>query len=370
MVMVTLSLVATSCSVASSSSASAESVTQSGSSTIVASEGPNHSLYVYWQSFGSDTWNKQIVAGKDTAYSTPRVIQVLSHAVIAVEGPTHTLDVYTDSGPHGAWRRSVVGGKETTYATPGIAISKAVGGTTKTGTDIVAVGPHNTLNVYWNIAGTAKWSEHAIAGQGTTFSAAAIVQDNGAAMNVAAEGPNHSLDFYWSSNNLKWNATPAAHSDGTVYSAPAIAVSKNVAGSKELGTYVVFEGPDNTLRDHWNVAGKAANGWQTVAGKHTTYSAPAEANIIGAVNIVAEGPDHALDTYWTDTNVWHPNSLAKGYVYAAPTVTQTSDAGNSRKAGMEITAEGPGHSLYDYWNISGVGGTTREEVVGTGWSFA
>jgi hypothetical protein len=368
MVMATLSLVATSCSVAGP--AKAESPTQIGSSTVIASEGPNHSLYIYRQPFGSDTWKKQIVAGMDTTYSSPRVIQVLSHTVIAVEGPTHTLDVYLDNGQADAWRRYVVGGKETTYATPGIALSKAVGGTKKTGTDIAVVGPHNTLNVYWNIAGTSKWSEHAIAGKGTTFSAAAIVQDNGPAMNVTAEGPNHSLDFYWSSDNVKWTAAPVSHSAGTVYSAPAIAVSKNVAGTGALGTYVAFEGPGNILRAHWNVAGKAASGWQTVAGKHTTYSAPSAANIIGAVNIVAEGPGHALNTYWTDSNTWHPNSFARGGVYAAPTITQTSNAGGSGKYGLEIVAEGPGHSLYDYWNISGVGGTTREQVAGAGWSFA
>ena len=189
-------------------------------------------------------------------------------------------------------------------------------------------------------------------------------------MNVAAEGPHNSLDFYWSSNNTKWTATPAPHSDGTVYSAPAIAVSGNVDGSGSLGTYVVVEGPDHSLRDYWNIAGVPTSGWQTVAGKNTTYSAPSEANIIGAVNIAVEGPDHALDTYWTDTSTWNPSPEGKGIIYSAPTIAATSDAGNSGEPGLEITAQGASHSLYDYWNIAGVPTWGREKVTPPGWSFA
>lgn len=350
--------------------AAAESVTQLGSSTVIASEGPGHSLYLYRQSFGASGWKKQLIAGKGTTYSSPSVIQVLSVGVITAEGPGNTLDVYMDNGRGGAWRRSVVGGKGTTYSAPGIAVSTSVAGTAHTGTDIVVEGPHSTLNVYWNVAGRATWSEHAIAGKGTTYSAPAIVQDNGPAMNVAAEGPHNSLDFYWSSNNTKWTATPAPHSDGTVYSAPAIAVSGNVDGSGSLGTYVVVEGPDHSLRDYWNIAGVPTSGWQTVAGKNTTYSAPSEANIIGAVNIAVEGPDHALDTYWTDTSTWNPSPEGKGIIYSAPTIAATSDAGNSGEPGLEITAQGASHSLYDYWNIAGVPTWGREKVTPPGWSFA
>lgn len=163
---------------------------------------------------------------------------------------------------------------------------------------------------------------------------------------------------------------PAPHSDGTVYSAPAIAVSGNVDGSGSLGTYVVVEGPDHSLRDHWNIAGVPTSGWQTVAGKNTTYSAPSEANIIGAVNIAVEGPDHALETYWTDTSTWNPSPEGKGIIYSAPTIAATSDAGNSGEPGLEITAQGASHSLYDYWNIAGVPTWGREKVTPPGWSFA
>lgn len=62
--------------------AAAESVTQFGNSTVIAAEGPGHSLYLYRQSFGASGWKKQLIAGRGTTYSSPSVIRVLSVAVI------------------------------------------------------------------------------------------------------------------------------------------------------------------------------------------------------------------------------------------------------------------------------------------------
>src|SRR5580693_4082038 len=75
-------------------SASAASVAQVGLSSVIAAEGPGHSLLFYWQTIGGVPWHPELVAGPGTTFSAPKVAQVGTSSVIAAEGPGHSLLFY------------------------------------------------------------------------------------------------------------------------------------------------------------------------------------------------------------------------------------------------------------------------------------
>jgi hypothetical protein len=48
--------------------ASAASVAQVGSSSVIAAQGPDHSLLFYWQAIGGVSWHPELVAGAGTTF--------------------------------------------------------------------------------------------------------------------------------------------------------------------------------------------------------------------------------------------------------------------------------------------------------------
>jgi len=95
--------------------AQAVSVTQVGSTSVIATEGPNHTLDFYWQPIGSTSWHKEVVA-YGWAYSAPSVAQVGKSAEIAVEGLSHSLDFYWQSLGTNTWAPETAAGLFTTYS--------------------------------------------------------------------------------------------------------------------------------------------------------------------------------------------------------------------------------------------------------------
>jgi hypothetical protein len=53
----------------SASAASATSVAQVGNSSVIAAEGPGHSLRFYWQAIGGVPWHPELVAGFGTTFA-------------------------------------------------------------------------------------------------------------------------------------------------------------------------------------------------------------------------------------------------------------------------------------------------------------
>jgi hypothetical protein len=91
-------------------SASAGTVTQVGSASVIASMTPNHSLYFYWQSVGTKTWHRELVAGPRTTYSAPSVTRVGNSSVIAAQGPANSLDFYWQTIGTKPWNCELVQG--------------------------------------------------------------------------------------------------------------------------------------------------------------------------------------------------------------------------------------------------------------------
>lgn len=86
-------------------------------------------------------------------------------------------------------------------------------------TQLVAQGPNNSLDNYWDLAGQ-PWSSRVVAGGSTTFSApTAVYNQSSGFTQVIAQGPNNSLDNYWSNADQLWYSGTVAGA-GTTYSAP------------------------------------------------------------------------------------------------------------------------------------------------------
>jgi len=92
------------------SAASATSVAQVGNSSVIAAEGPGHSLIFYWQTIGGVPWHPEFVAGPGSTYSAPSVAQVGNSSVIAAEGPGHTLFFYWQTIGGVSWHAELVAG--------------------------------------------------------------------------------------------------------------------------------------------------------------------------------------------------------------------------------------------------------------------
>ena len=96
--------------------AQAVSVTQVGNSSVMAAEGPNHSLDFYWQTIGTSPWHREVVAKAHTTFSAPSVAQVGNSSVIAARGPNNSLDFYWQTIGTSPWNPETAAGPGTTFA--------------------------------------------------------------------------------------------------------------------------------------------------------------------------------------------------------------------------------------------------------------
>jgi hypothetical protein len=87
--------------------AQAGTVTQSGSSSVIATEAADHSLWFYSQPIGGSGWNSQQVAPPGTTFFNPSVAQVGNSTVIAAAG-SDGLDFYWQPIGGSGWHCQVV----------------------------------------------------------------------------------------------------------------------------------------------------------------------------------------------------------------------------------------------------------------------
>jgi len=103
--------------------------------------------------------------------------------------------------------------------------------------------------VDYSQVGPGDFSPDTIVGSGTTFSAPAMIENNG--RDIAVQGSGNALDIYWAPNNSDaWDPGTVA-GPGTTYSEPAMVLNGD-------GVDMTAVGPDGSLYDYW-----AENGWAT-----------------------------------------------------------------------------------------------------------
>jgi hypothetical protein len=175
---------------------------------------------------------------------------------------------------------------------------------------VVAEGPRNTLDFYWNSNGSTAWHPQRVAGVGTTYSAPAITGNDGSA-NVVAAGPGSTLDFYWQQNGTtQWHPETIPGADAV--SAPSITAYSDADGQDWAG--VVVQGPTDSLLNFVNANGSGT--WQPRAVSDfpifNAGSAPTVIGNNGTENIAAFGASGNLLFYGPDsTGVWRQQVVSR-----------------------------------------------------------
>ncbi len=351
------------------STAGAETVAANGSSSLVAAEGPNHSLSFWWQGSAGGTFNREQVARPNTTYSAPAMVFTDNKAIIAVEGPNHSLDAYWEAIGKATWHKQVVAGAGTTYIAPSITgISPPGGGTG--GVDIVGWGPSNSLDFYYQINGAPAWHAEQVAGAQTTFGRPSVTQVDDSTV-IATEGTSNSLDFYWQTLGTQpWHREVVAGA-GTTFTAPTIAAVVPGEGKQDQAD-IVTEGPHNTLTSFTQTEGQRSWEHQQVGVLASTYSSPSVVQVGGSMVASAIGPNNGLDFYWKPIGGtgWNPESVnGAGTTFSAPTMAFTNPGGGA-SAGVEVLAQGVSNSLDLYTQAIGQPTFDEEIVAGSGQAFA
>jgi hypothetical protein len=152
--------------------------------------------------------------------------------------------------------------------------------------------------------GSKGWTAETVAGVGTTYFAPAVTGNDGSA-NVVALGPRNTLDFYWQTNGTStWH--PEEVKGSSVYSAPAITT---YSGPSD-GVRVVAQGPAGALTSYANTNGSGIWAIQTVRGPGTTGSAATVTENNGSENIAVFGVSGDVDFYWENSAGAYQKELA------------------------------------------------------------
>jgi hypothetical protein len=319
-------------------------VSPTNGSLNVATQGPNHSLYFFWNVNG--TWNGPLgLGGAGATWSAPTIVAETGanngNFDIAVQGPSNTLWFYWDIS--GTWHGPLqVGGPGTTFSTPGMAADSS------SHLQVLAEGPANTLYAYWNV-NAQFFGPLQIGSPGSTFSGP-TVGDTGGACSVGfiaeVQDSNHNVEQYVRNDTTNtWSFTKDISTDSGTFSAPTL-----LPGTCRA----TFEGKNHALYDAVGGTGNP-NVFVVVGGTGTTYSQPSQipaptSSSLGINNrdIAVQGPSNTLSFYHRDSvtpfHLLGPATI--GAAFSGPSLVR--DLNNN----LDIVVQGPSNTLWAYWVIS------------------
>jgi hypothetical protein len=315
-----------------------QAVSPTNNSLNVATQGPSHTLYFFWNVAG--TWYGPLgIGAPGSTWSAPAIVsEGNGNFDIAVQGPSNTLDFYWDIS--GTWYGPFqVAGAGTTFSTPGLAVDNAQH------LQIAAEGPSNTLDLYWNV-NAQFYGPLGIGGPNSTFSGPAVGFGSSFSSEfyIWVQAANHSVEQYLRTGGV-WSSPRDVSNDNTTYS--AITLFNNTFRA-------TFEGPNHSLYDA--EGGDSSHVTVQVRGAGTTYSTPSEVGTgsrgPGNRFIAVEGPSNTLYFYFhniTTGNLDGPLQIgAPGSTFASPNIVK--DNNNNE----DIAVQGPGNALWAYFDIAGV----------------
>jgi hypothetical protein len=195
---------------------------------VLAAQGPGNTLYVYWQAGNAQWYGPLGVGPAGSTFSAPSIAGVMGvpadndadidanpFPTVAAQGPNHSLYVYWEAA-NGQWYGPLgAGAAGSTYSAPSVASGPS-------GLPTVAVlGPSNSLWVYWEASNAQWYGPLGVAGQRTTQSApqVSIASDN--LPTVAAQTPNGSLYVYWMVHAV-WYGPLGVGAAGSTFGPPGI----------------------------------------------------------------------------------------------------------------------------------------------------
>ena len=272
---------------------------------------------------------------------------------IVVMGPGNTLVFYWSPIGGPMQPPQTIGGPLLTFSSPSVVV-RSNNGPTNGEVDVVAMGPNNSLMYYWNSYApnsssfASSWHSTQIAGPLTTYSAPSLfVRPTGEA-DIAAQGPDNTLVYYYAMPGANWASIQVAANLGPLvtYSAPSLFV--RASGEVDIAA----QGASNSLMYFWNMLPSSslsfASSWNSVpvAGSLTTYSAPSLfVRSSGEADIAAQGPSNSLMYYYAMPGTQWTTLPSVGAAYSAPSLVVRSDNDY-----VGIAVQGASNSLMYFWN--------------------
>jgi hypothetical protein len=322
-----------------------QAVSPTNGSLNVATQGPNHSLYFFWNVAG--TWYGPLgLGGAGSTFSAPTIVAETGPNAgnfdIAAEGPNHTLWFYWDIA--GTWHGPYqVGGPGTTYSTPGLAEDSS------NNLQIPVEGPGNSLYLFWNV-NAVFYGPIGLGGAGSTFARPDVGYGSnvtGSNFYIVVQGANNDVEQYIRTNNV-WAPARDIANDGAAFSAPTLFPYTFRA---------TYQGPNHSLFDAEGGPNGGYHPQVQIRGAGTTYSMPSEVNTAqdtGPYNraMVTQGPSNSLWYYHANSNssaLVVTQMGAPGTAFSAPNIVIEYNNNNNE----DIAVQGPSNTLYAYFVISG-----------------
>jgi hypothetical protein len=308
------------------------------------------------------------VANSNTTYSAPSLATWGSLTVIAAQGPNHSLDFYWGSndywnGTQPSFTRVMLAGADTTYSAPDLIV-------TGNQVDIVTAGAGNTLDFYSVASGHNSFPQRptVVAGPGSTWSAPSITA-NGNSVNIAAVGVNGQMDFYWGGDDGPFSShviDPSVNGPtDPFYSWSAPSITSNGAWSTIVyaGAYGVLEMLSNLNgTDLWHFGPgyyTSSGGWVSLPLPDTRGdigSAPQAVWGLGELNIVARGGNGTVSYFREDgAGLHYSQALSSGTSNgAAPTITPNNGS-------INVEAQDSGDEVFYSWQRLGAPAWGQEQ---------
>jgi uncharacterized protein YvpB len=300
-----------------------QAISPTNGSVNVAVQGPDHSLFFYWNVAGA--WYGPLgIGGPNSTFSAPSIVaEANGNFDIAMEGPNNTLFMYWDTS--GRWYGPLqVGGPGSTWSAPSAAVDQNKHVT------VAVVGPSNSMYMFWCV--NAQWyGPYGLGAPGSTYSAPNLSLTGGTPLLQAiAQGASAQLQQYQEHGDGSWSGPNAWSSVDSAYSAASTSTA-----------VTLYQASDNSLNQTLEGASTSQ-----VGGTGTTFSGPS-VGVFGAdTYAVAEGPAHNLNFY-LDHGGWGAavQAAPPGSAYSAPSLAVESSGH------IDVAVEGPSDTLFFFWRI-------------------
>jgi uncharacterized protein YvpB len=321
---------------------SSQAISPVNGSLNVAVQGPNHSLFFYWNVAGR--WYGPLgIGATGSTFSAPAIVsEADGNFDIAVEGPDNTTFMYWDTA--GRWYGPLqVGAVGSTFSTPSVVVDASKHVT------VAVEGPSNSMYIYWCV--NAQWfGPYGLGAPNSTFSSPnlSLVGAGSPILQAVVESGQQALQQYQEQGNGSWSGPNAWSPPDSTYSAGSTGSSATL-----------YQAVSNSLD-----ATDSGASTVVVAGGGTTFSSPSVGVVGPDTYAVAQGPGHSLDFY-ADHGGWAAAVTAapNGSAYSAPSIAIEASGD------VDVAVEGPSDTLFFFWRI----GTTWHgplQVGGVGSAFS
>jgi hypothetical protein len=285
---------------------------------------------------------------------------------VVVVGPSNSLDYYFNALNSPDWNKLSIAGAGAAYSSPAV-VQRPNGET-----NVVVAGSNNSLDYYMNAFGSPSWGKLTAAGANSATSDPAVIQRRDGSGNVtetdvASTSSDGSANYYYNgTGSPTWGKIPITVPNAAG-SSPAVAQRPNGE------TDVVIREADGALGYYFNAPGSGGWGRLTIAGSSSAISSPSVVQRPnGETDVVVLGQNNSLDYYFNAVGspTWGKLTIdGVNSAYSRPAIIQRRDSGGN-VAETDVVVVGLDHRLSYYFNTTGSSTWGKLTIAGAGAAFS